>query len=354
MTENNPIPNMKREQMFTFPSVYKYLSEIIQRYSCRFFVIIDDKVLAHSGCDFDCQDDALFFYPFRSVENRKTLEEVSKIYSELIRQGFSKEDMIVNVGGGIVCDVGGFVASTYKRGMRFINIPTTLLAMIDAAHGGKNGVNHDQVKNAAGAIQLPEKVIVDLGFLNTLPEIEMLNGFGELIKYALIADREMWNEISNLSELTKKNIPVAWIDRCIAIKEELVTQDLNDRNVRRMLNFGHTIGHALESVYLSQGVFLSHGHAVALGLCCESYISHLHGLLPMNEVERVKEVVLRFFTAPELPLDTYPKIMEMVMQDKKNRKEEINMTLLESVGNAIPNQQIAKEEVERSLEYLFV
>lgn len=350
MTENNPKFNINTDRMFTF----KDLSDITQHFnSCRFFVIIDDKVLDFNGTDFDCSNVPFTIYPFRSAENRKTLVEVSKIYSELIRFGFSKKDMIVNIGGGIVCDIGGFVASTYKRGMRHINIPTTLLAMIDAAHGGKNGINHDQVKNAAGTIQLPEKVIVKPDFLKTLPEIEILNGFGELIKYALIADQEMWNEISNLSELTKKSIPSRWIDRCIAIKENLVAQDLEDQNVRRILNFGHTIGHALESIHLSKDDFLSHGHAVAMGICAESHISFLHGLIPENEAAHIKEVILRFFAIPKIQSDSYPKIIEMVMQDKKNQNTKINMTLLKGFGKPIHNQEVIKEDIINGLNYLF-
>ncbi|MDR2979231.1 MAG: 3-dehydroquinate synthase [Bacteroidales bacterium] len=313
---------------------------LLEKFHSRFFVLLDENVYKHHEKQLENIDDRFYIYRFHSAESSKTLSEVSMIMSRLIDQGFSKDDLIVNVGGGIVCDVGGFVASTYKRGIRFINVPTTLLAMIDAAHGGKNGVNHDHIKNCIGTIQLPEQVIIESDFLDTLPESELLNGFGELIKYALIADRTMWTEIRQLFKLTRENISPAWIFRCIEIKNELVTKDLHDKNERRILNFGHTVGHALESFCSIQNRPLSHGHAVALGICYESHISHLHNLIGKEEIDEIKNTIFRFFPPLEISPNSFPEIYALMKQDKKNSGNKLNMTLLRNIGEAIPNQII--------------
>ncbi|MDL2313091.1 3-dehydroquinate synthase [Bacteroidales bacterium OttesenSCG-928-B11] len=331
----------------------RLLNKVIDSSPNPLFVIMDEKVSSLYGINDFNKNNAIHTYIFQSEEQFKTLERVSEISALLLREGFSKSDMLVNIGGGIVCDVGGFVAATYKRGMPLINIPTTLLAMIDAAHGGKNGVNLNGIKNSIGTIYPPREVLIDTDFLHTLPHEELLNGFGEMIKYALIADHEMWSAIRKINELNNNTIAKTWIDRCIAIKNDWVSQDLHDQSIRRNLNFGHTIGHALESYFFTQHKTIKHGHAVALGICFESYISYCKGFLTIGEVNDIKETISRFFTIPEIPESAFPTILHLLKQDKKNKGQIIYMTLLSQIGVAIPNQEVSETEILNAAINLF-
>ena len=308
----------------------------------------------------------VFVFSVLSGEHNKSIEEAVYLWQNLLENQFDKHSLIINFGGGMVSDLGGFVASTYQRGIPFINIPTTLLSMIDAAVGGKNGINLNGVKNVVGTINLPEQVITDTFFLKTLSPMQMLDGFGEMLKYALIGNSGLWHEIKDLENVKCHNIKKEWIDFCVSFKEKIVQQDLYDQGLRHILNFGHTIGHALEAYYMQQcrdAKFcvsternIPHGHAVALGLVVESYLSYHHGLLSQGEYEEIREVVLKHYTdvIKQISINDIARIIDFCRMDKKNTDGKINVTMLEAIGQASPNHFVSKTECAEAINQLFV
>ena len=295
-------------------------------------------------------------------EQNKNIDEVVYLWQNLQEQHIDKKSLIINFGGGKVSDLGGFVASTYQRGIPFINIPTTLLGMIDAAIGGKNGINLNSVKNVVGTIYLPEKVIVDIQFLRTLSPAQLLDGFGEMIKYALIGNSALWNELKKMENIYAKDIKKEWIDSCIAFKNKIVQKDLYDQELRHILNFGHTIGHAFEAYYMktplsgefSSAQTISHGHAVALGIIAESYLSFRHNLLPQSTYEEIRNFILKLYqnTLKNISISEINNIVQLCLLDKKNLDGKINITMLEAIGKASPNHWVSKEDCEEAIRSL--
>jgi 3-dehydroquinate synthase len=271
-------------------------------------------------------------------ESSKSLAQAEQVWRQLLEAQCEKDIFMLNFGGGTVCDLGGFVAATYKRGVPFANCPTTLLAMIDAAIGGKNGIDMLSVKNCIGTIRQPDVVLPDdISFLQTLPEEELRSGFGELIKYALIGSRALFDQISAVENLEASGIRLEWIAHCAEMKRDIVKRDPEDRALRHLLNFGHTFGHALESLLAEVGCPVSHGEAVALGMLFESRLSARHNVLSQNELACIENLITRHYPIPELSANEVDKAMDYMLQDKKNRNGEINITLLKSIGNAQPD-----------------
>lgn len=278
-------------------------------------------------------------------ESSKSLAQAEQVWRQLLEAQCEKDIFMLNFGGGTVCDLGGFVAATYKRGVPFANCPTTLLAMIDAAIGGKNGIDMLSVKNCIGTIRQPDVVLPDdISFLQTLPEEELRSGFGELIKYALIGSRALFDQISAVENLEASGIRPEWITHCAAMKRDIVQQDPEDRGVRHLLNFGHTVGHALESLLAETGRPVTHGEAVAMGMLFESRLSARHNVLAHEELERIEELISRHFHIPSLSAQEVEKAMDFMLQDKKNKSGKINITLLKSIGDAQPDFYVEAEE----------
>lgn len=297
-------------------------------------------------------------------EQNKNIDEAVYLWQNFQEHHIDKKSLIINFGGGKVSDLGGFVASTYQRGIPFINIPTTLLGMIDAAVGGKNGINLNGVKNVVGTFYLPEKIIVDTQFLKTLSPSQLLDGFGEMIKYALIGNGALWNEFIKKENIHAKDIKKEWIDSCIAFKNKIVQEDLYDQGIRHILNFGHTIGHALEAYHMKtphsgENILthtISHGHAVALGIIAESYLSFRHNLLPQSTYEEIRNFILQLYqnTLKNISISEINDIVQLCLLDKKNLDGQINITMLEAIGKASPNHWISKEECEEAIRNLIV
>ena len=278
-------------------------------------------------------------------ESSKSLAQAEQVWRQLLEAQCEKDIFMLNFGGGTVCDLGGFVAATYKRGVPFANCPTTLLAMIDAAIGGKNGIDMLSVKNCIGTIRQPDVVLPDdISFLQTLPEEELRSGFGELIKYPLIGSRALFDQISAVENLEASGIRPEWITHCAAMKRDIVQQDPEDRGVRHLLNFGHTVGHALESLLAETGRSVTHGEAVAMGMLFESRLSARHNVLAHEELERIEELISRHFHIPSLSAQEVEKAMDFMLQDKKNKSGKINITLLKSIGDAQPDFYVKAEE----------
>ena len=294
----------------------------------------------------------LSVFTMQSDEQHKSIEQAEKIWKEMLSAQLQKDTLFINWGGGVVSDIGGFVAATYKRGIDYINIPTTLLSMIDAAIGGKTAINANDIKNCIGSITLPKKVFVSQLFLDTLPQTEILSGFGELMKYALIGNADLWIEIAEFEKIERSSILTEWILFCKNYKENITFQDLYDNANRRLLNFGHTIGHAFESLAMHKKQNISHGHAIALGMICEAYISVLQGLLPKEKALEIKNVILRHFPLINISENDHHLLMQFINADKKNCNNCINITLLEEIGKGKINGITNDKEIEDALSFL--
>lgn len=271
-------------------------------------------------------------------ERHKNIRQAVSIWQFLTGIEADRHTLMLNFGGGMICDLGGFVASTYKRGIYFAHCSTTLLAMIDAAIGGKNGIDFDNIKNCIGIIRQPDYVFpADLDLLHTLPFRELQSGFGEMIKYALIADKALFEQLMLLPELRARTILPDWVSTCIGIKQRIVSQDTEDRRERHVLNFGHTIGHAVESLCVEQRKPIPHGVAVAVGLFYESRLSHRFGKLTDVELVQIEQLIRRHYPIPVFTKDVVRQLLPYLRQDKKNKSGRINITLLEHPGKAVPD-----------------
>jgi len=266
-------------------------------------------------------------------EASKSMDSLAEIWRQLLAQNMDRKDTLILFGGGMVCDLGGFAAATYKRGMHCVYCPTTLLAMIDAAIGGKTAINLDHIKNCVGVVRQPDYIMTpDLAFLKTLPEDELKSGYGELIKYALLADPEMFRQLCQLESLTAEAVQPSWVARCVAYKEQVVAQDPEDRKERHVLNFGHTFGHALEGYQAASRHYLPHGVAVAAGMLYESQLSEKIMGLPHNQYLEIKNLIQRHFDVPELTKDLWNTLIPFMKQDKKNEEGNLNFTLIKEIG----------------------
>jgi len=262
-------------------------------------------------------------------EEHKNLETCTGVWNALTELGGDRKCLLINLGGGVITDLGGFVASTFKRGIAFINIPTTLLSMVDASVGGKTGVDLGVLKNQIGLFSNPEMVLIDPTYLETVTERELRSGLAEIIKYGLTYDVSIWNTINSFKNLTLSNLNTL-IHRSIEIKNEVVTKDPKEAGIRKVLNFGHTLGHAIESYYLETESkdILTHGEAIAVGMVTEAYISHKLFHFPLEEVKNIKSVILKIYGKIDIESSDYQAIIELLIHDKKNVAGKVNFVLL--------------------------
>lgn len=285
-----------------------------------------------------------------SGEKNKTINTCEQIWSRLSDWQFDRKSLLINLGGGVICDMGGFAASTYKRGISFINIPTTLLAQVDASIGGKTGIDFKGYKNQIGLFREPLKIIVFAGFLKTLPEKETRSGFAEIIKHCLIADAKYFDIICDAGNLEDQK----WNDlimNSISIKQSIVSADPFESGPRKALNFGHTIGHGIESVFLGKEHPLLHGEAIAIGIICESFLSMEKNSLDKRQLDRITRLISNVFEKVEISPEEMEKILSAIMQDKKNEGGEIRITLIPEIGKVSVNQMISIEDARKSLSF---
>lgn len=327
------------------------LTAYFQRENIRNVVILTDENVNRlypdyfSGLQEFCQLD---HYVLPAGESSKSIETAVKIWDYLAEKQYDKNVFLLNFGGGMVCDLGGFVASTYKRGIRFANHPTTLLAMIDAAVGGKTGINLQYLKNGVGTFYFPDiQLPVDISLLKTLPDEELRSGFGELVKYALIGSEELFQKLCQLDSI--EHLEPDFLTFCVDFKQNVVKKDPKDTGLRHILNFGHTIGHAIESYGAEKGTPIAHGLAVAQGLYYESLLSTKLGLLPQNEWQQIAAFLPKHFQIMTLTEEILSKLVVFMQNDKKNSDNLINFTLLDHLGHATPNFQIPISEIQTYL-----
>ncbi len=281
---------------------------------------------------------------FESGESSKNIETCVQIWNVLTELGADRKSLIINLGGGVVTDLGGFVASTFKRGIDFINIPTTLLAMVDASIGGKNGVDLGTLKNQIGVINNPELVLIDTIFLETLPQNQMRSGLAEMLKHGLIYDKNYWEQFLDLTALDFADFDTL-IYRSIEIKNEIVTQDPTENGIRKALNFGHTLGHAIESYFLENEdkKILLHGEAIAVGMILESYLSMKKNLIAEADYLQIKKSINAIFDTIVFEESDINPILELLIHDKKNEYGTIQFALLDGIGKIKINQTAEKE-----------
>ena len=279
-------------------------------------------------------------------EENKVLEVCFQVWETLTEAGFGRQDLLINLGGGMVTDLGCFVASVYKRGLAFINIPTSLLAMVDAAVGGKTGIDFAGLKNQIGTFAAAQATYIDTGFLQTLPSEEWANGFAELLKHALISDVQLWQDLSKIQDI-QKELRFEIIQQGVQIKAEIVGKDPSENGLRKILNFGHTIGHALESYYLNTDTPLAHGHAVAIGLLLESKLSVGQSSLTQAEFLSIETRIKSLYTL-QIPNDI-EGLWALMQHDKKNDNGEVRSCLLTAIGSCIFDQKLVYTDLQAAL-----
>lgn len=282
-------------------------------------------------------------------EENKNIDFCIGIWKTLLDFGADRKCLIINLGGGVITDMGGFVASTYKRGVDFINIPTTLLSQVDASVGGKTGIDIDNVKNMVGTFSLPQAVFIEAKFLETVPKREMLSGFAEMIKHGLIADNKYYHE---LKAVDYQKITSAAIHRSVEIKNEVITIDPHEKGLRKILNFGHTIGHAVESYSLSKDKkSLTHGEAIAIGMICEAFLSHKNSDLTADELAEIRTYISNVYPAYKIKEKSFDQLLSLMQSDKKNEHGNILFSLLENIGKCTYNCRVSESDIRESLEY---
>lgn len=286
-------------------------------------------------------------------DSNKTLEYVSHVWTELQRMGATRHSLLVNLGGGMVTDLGGFAASTFKRGIAFINIPTTLLAMVDASVGGKTGFNFGGLKNEIGVFRNANSVMICTTFLRSLDQENLYSGYAEMLKHALLSNTGFWASHINFepdtSEQALQQLQNMVADS-IKVKERVVEEDPTEKGLRKALNLGHTIGHAFESLALKRTPVL-HGYAVAWGMVCELYLSAIKTGFPTDRMRQTVKYIFEHYGRMPITCDDYPELLELMQHDKKNVAGKINFTLLSDIGGILINQTATKQEIEEALDF---
>ena len=345
---------MQKQRLIFSNSLEQTLSaEMALCPSDRRFVLVDTStrklclpIVSHYGC---LADAAVITIP--AGDQNKTLDSVAHVWTELQRLGATRHSLVVNLGGGMLTDLGGFAASTFKRGLRFINIPTTLLAMVDASVGGKTGINFGGLKNEVGLFSNAQSVIIDTTFLRTLDHDNILSGYAEMLKHGLISNQQLWAELlsfdigaPSLADLQRM------VADSVTVKEHIVMEDPTEQGIRKALNLGHTIGHAFESLALSRRPVL-HGYAVAWGLVCELYLSCVKCGFPTERMRQTVRFIFEHYGRMAITCDDYPTLLELMTHDKKNTAGHINFTLLGDIGDLRINQTASTGEIEEALDF---
>jgi len=334
-------------------SIDKELDRILENYSnSKIFILIDSGAQEHCwplvSANEKLQKASKLI--IEAGEQNKSLESVTKAWEFLSKNGANRNSLVINIGGGLVCDLGGFVASTFKRGCHFINIPTTLLSQIDASVGGKTGFNFNGLKNEIGVFNQPDMVILSPEFLKTLSIKEFKSGFAEMLKHAIIFSQNYLDEllVFDFDDINYSKL-LNLIRKSVAVKQEFVMKDPMERDVRKVLNFGHTIGHAFESFSHRYKLELYHGEAVALGMIGELYLSVKKKGFPIDKFEEIVKYITHIYSDFSIFAKDYPELYQLMLHDKKNTNEGVNFTLLQNVGAYTINNICTEEEVFEAL-----
>lgn len=333
-----------------FSALNQYLEE---NKPSKIFILVDENT--HENCLPILLANMETNIPFEIIEieageENKNIETATQLWEILSEYEADRKSLMINLGGGVITDLGGFVSSTYKRGIKFINIPTTLLAMCDASIGGKTGIDHQYLKNIVGTFANSERIFVYPEFLKTLDFIELRSGFAEMLKHGLIADVTHWNDLIKIEKLTPNTI-IPHIENSMMIKENVVVKDFKEKNIRKTLNFGHTIGHAVESLFLKASDNITHGEAVALGMIVETKISQLENLISEDSSNNIIENIRKFYPYNSIEKFSNEEIINLMFNDKKNNYGDINFSILERLGKCNYDYKVRKENIEIALNF---
>ena len=323
-----------------------------QKNYSKIFVLVDENTEKHCLPHFKtlCQASINDVICIKAGEIHKTIATCTDVWRQLSQLGGDRKSLLINLGGGVVTDLGGFVAAAFKRGIDFINIPTTLLAMVDASVGGKTGVDLGSLKNQVGVIEQPQMVLIFPEFLKTLEDRQIHSGFAEMLKHGLIMDQAYWNSLCATPE---SGLRQSSIQTSIKIKGGIVAQDPTEQNVRKKLNFGHTLGHAIESYFLdaTDRDSLLHGEAIAIGMVLESYLSHQLTGLSKIELDEIKQNFGQFYKPVKFSKEEIETILELLKHDKKNEHGNINFVLLKNIGEAVIDIKVSPEILRAAFLY---
>ncbi len=333
---------------------YTHLNEhLAKKHYSKVFILVDENTHEHClpqfmaqitvACDFEIIE-------IESGEINKNINTCTQVWEVLSELDADRKSLMINLGGGVVTDLGGFVASTFKRGIAFINVPTTLLAMVDASVGGKTGVDLGPLKNQIGVINQPEMVLVIPPFLKTLEERQLHSGYAEMLKHGLIQDANYWSTLKTVSSFDALD---ALIYDSVVIKNKVVLQDPTEQNLRKILNFGHTLGHAVESYFLESETHetLLHGEAIAIGMILEAYLSYKCTSLPKEQLEDIKTTFLERYKSVAFNNSDIETILSLLKFDKKNSHGNINFVLLNEIGKPVIDIQIPEELFQEAFAY---
>ena len=349
---------MKTIQAISYPvhfqeESYQELSVLIDKnnYS-SIFILVDENTFEHCYPKFIpnlATNKRIEVIEIESGEINKNIETCVGVWNAITELGGDRKSLLITLGGGVISDLGGFVASCFKRGIDFVNIPTTLLSMVDASVGGKTGVDLGVLKNQIGVFVNPQMVLIDNRYLDTLAEREIKSGTAEIIKYGLTYDVKLLNEISDYKSLNVNDL----IFRSIEIKNEVVLQDPKENNLRKILNFGHTLGHAIESFFLESEdkQNLTHGEAIAIGMVCECYISSRLLNFPIDKLNDLKDIIVSIYEKTNLLKEDFYSIMDLLKHDKKNVNGQVNFVLLNDIEDFKIDCKVSEEMIIESMEF---
>lgn len=347
---------MEPQKVIISDNLQQSLNEAIA--ACQYdqlFVLVDTTTerLCLPVVDYDCMRDAQRIV-IPDTDTHKTLDSVTHVWSELQRLGATRHSLMINLGGGMVTDLGGFAASTFKRGIQYINIPTTLLSMVDASVGGKTGFNFGGLKNEIGVFSNASSVILDTTFLRTMDRENLLSGYAEMLKHGLISNDRMWAELlaflEYLENLDHLDSLAPMLAESVAVKQRIVTEDPTEHGIRKALNLGHTAGHAFESLALERKPVL-HGYAVAYGLIVELYLCCVKTGFPQHKMRQTVAAIKSHYGRMPITCDDYPQLLALMHHDKKNTGHDINFTLLGDIGDIRINQTASEDEIRDALDF---
>ena len=345
----------QRQHVVLSANIAKELADVIEQCEHdRIFLLVDtttERLCAPRLKDIEPVRNAPHII-IGATDTHKNLDTLAKVWTVLGEGGASRHSLLINLGGGMVTDLGGFAASTFKRGINYVNIPTTLLSMVDASVGGKTGINFNGLKNEIGVFNAAHTVILDTEFLRTLDHENICSGYAEMLKHGLISNRQNWAELVNfdLYDVDYKHLQ-DMVATSVAIKEKVVIEDPLEKGIRKALNLGHTVGHAFESLALRFDRPVLHGYAVAWGLICELYLSAVKTGFPHDVLYQAVRFIRENYGRFDIDCKQYPEIIELMTHDKKNTAGIINFTLLGDIGDIRINQTADRKEIEEALDF---
>jgi 3-dehydroquinate synthase len=335
----------------TIGTIGTLLSDFLSKKAyTQIVILVDQNTKKHCLPKVDLIMPAPKVIEIKAGEKHKNLETCQKIWQAMTNLNLDRHALMINLGGGVIGDMGGFCAATYKRGIDFIQIPTTLLSQVDASVGGKLGIDFNGLKNHIGVFTLPNAVLVDSQFLQTLPSLELRSGFAEIVKHCLIKDQAKWKTIKIL-DLEEQNLPDL-IAHSIEIKKAIVAEDFTEQGPRKTLNFGHTLGHAVETFFLeNKAKKLLHGEAVAAGMIMENYIGYKKGMFAEESLNEIEEFIFAVYGRIKIDKADFNAIIALSLQDKKNKGKVVRASILDKIGSCQYDIPISKAEMKKALEY---